>query len=68
MTIISLVNVEERNYLFEIGRALAANGYPEKATEFRTHPPRDLAEAFTRLPDDVCIRLWEVPDATHNQS
>jgi hypothetical protein len=68
MTIIDLSRVEPRNYLSVIANTLDAIGYALKAEDIRNHPPKDLAEAFTRLPDDVCIRLWEVSHDTHNHA
>ncbi len=64
MTVIDLSRVEPCNYLSVIANTLDAIGYALKAVDFRTRPPKDITEAFTRLPDDVCIRLWEVPDDT----
>jgi len=62
MTIISLVNVDPRNYLSVIDRVLCANGYAAEAAALKIKPPCDLTAAMIRLPDDVCIRLWEVKD------
>ena len=59
---IDLSRVARRDYMTVIARTLDGGGYAAYADDIRARPPRDLAEALARLPDDVCIRLWEVTD------
>ena len=64
---IDLSKVDEHWYLAEICRALTTWGYHAVVKRIREgdaehKPPRDLAEVFVLLPDDVAIKLGEVPD------
>ena len=59
---IDLSRVEPRWYLTEICRALTSGKRADVAERIIAAHPRDLAEVFVLLPDDVAIKLWEVPD------
>lgn len=61
---INLVTVDPRNYLQEIERQLIEHGYSAVAQALRNARPRDLAEVFVLLPDDVAIKLWEASHAS----
>ena len=60
---INLADTEPRDYLCEIERQLTQHGRALLADQIHAARPRDLAELFVLLPDDVGIQLWEVPHA-----
>jgi hypothetical protein len=65
---IYLLTVDPRWRITEVEHVLARNGYGAASDLIHAAHPRDLQEVYKYLPDDVTINLWEVPDATHNQT
>ncbi len=63
---IDLTKTDPRNWLSEVERALTLANFPAVAEALHSAHPRDLAEVFVLLPEDVSIKLWEVSDATAN--
>jgi len=59
---IDLTHTEDRWKWRKIKDALTDAGYLDAVARIEIKQPRDLAEVFTLLPDDVALKLWEVPD------
>jgi hypothetical protein len=63
MMLIDLSLVAPRNYQAEIERALTRAGFVAVAEALHSARPRDLIEIWPLLPEEVSIKLQEVPHA-----
>ncbi len=57
-----------RDWLRTIETELTKGNHIAVAEALHSARPRDLAEVWVLLPDDVSIKLWEVPHGTNNQA